>query len=223
MFAGHIGVALAIGRIERRVNVGVLVAGAMWLDFVLWAFVLLGWESVNIPADFGVTHQAEFVFPYSHGLAAALGWSALAAAVAYLGCSRLAHERWRAAVLIAAAVFSHWLLDVLVHRPEMPLLGSGSATVGLGLWDHLAIALVVEASLVVFGLRLFLNASGLPRGKSIALAGLSLALLAFTAVGMTIAPAPPSASAMAASSLLTLAVVCALFGWLGRAARDRRA
>ncbi|MDH4060499.1 MAG: hypothetical protein OEU94_06770 [Aquincola sp.] len=223
MFAGHIGVALALGRVERGVNVGALVAGALWLDAVLWAFILLGWESVNIPADFGATHQAEFVFPYSHGLAAAVGWTALAAALALSGHARLAQVRWRAASLFAAAVFSHWLLDVLVHRPEMPLLGSGSATVGLGLWDRMVIALVVEAALVVFGLLLFLPGSGLSRGKSIALAGLSLALLAFTAVGMTIAPAPPSASAMAASSLLTLAVVCALFGWLGTAARARQA
>jgi hypothetical protein len=69
MFAGHIGAALAIGRAERRVSVGVFVAAALLLDFH-WLFVLLGWESVAIPAAFANTHQPEFVFPYSHGLLA---------------------------------------------------------------------------------------------------------------------------------------------------------
>ena len=64
MFAGHVGVALAIGRIERRVNVGLFVTAALLLDFLLWLFILVGWESVNIPDDFGTTHQPHFVFPY---------------------------------------------------------------------------------------------------------------------------------------------------------------
>ena len=68
MFAGHVGAGLAIAGAERRLNVGVFIAAALLLDLVLWVFVLLGWESVAIPADFAHTHQAAFVFPYSHGL-----------------------------------------------------------------------------------------------------------------------------------------------------------
>jgi hypothetical protein len=63
VFAGHIGVALGIARAQRRVNVGVFVAAALLLDLVLWPFILLGWESVRIPADFATTHQADFAFP----------------------------------------------------------------------------------------------------------------------------------------------------------------
>ena len=104
MFAGHIGAALAIGRAERRVSVGVFVAAALLLDFLLWLFVLLGWESVAIPADFANTHQPEFVFPYSHGLLASAVWSTLAAVLAFILCSRL-RARWRVATLVAVAVF----------------------------------------------------------------------------------------------------------------------
>jgi hypothetical protein len=219
MFAGHLGAAFAVGRIERRVNVAVFVAAALLLDLVLWVFVLIGWESVTIPADFAATHQAEYVFPYSHGLIAAIAWSALAAAIAVPLLGRLGAAKWRAAALVAAAVFSHWLLDALVHRPELPLLGARSTTVGLALWSNLPVALAVEGAIAAIGLLLFVRNASLRRGRSVALGALGLVVLAFTVLGMTIAPPPPSALAMAASSLATLVVVCGLVAWLGRAPR----
>jgi hypothetical protein len=130
MFAGHVGAAMAIGRAERRVNLGVLVFAAMFLDFVLWVLVLLGWESVTIPANFKATHQPEYVFPYSHGLVASIGWSALAGIATFLWYPRLDQPRLRAAALVSAAVFSHWLLDALVHAPELPVAGAASTKVG---------------------------------------------------------------------------------------------
>lgn len=216
MFAGHVGAALALGRAERRVSVGALVAAALLLDIVLWLSVLIGWESVIIPANFSSTHQPEFVFPYSHSLVASLVWSVLAAAGAWAAYARLGSARTRAATLIAAAVFSHWLLDALVHRPEMHLLGATSRAVGLALWDHMPVALLMEAAIVVVGIVLFLTGSRLPRAKSVTLAVLTLVILAFTVVGMTLAPPPPSTLAMAGSSLIALVAVCALFAWLGR-------
>jgi hypothetical protein len=222
LFAGHVGVALVIGRVERRVNVGVFVTSALLLDFVLWLLILFGWESVNIPDDFSTTHQPHFVFPYSHGLLAAGGWSALAGAFALWLYSHLKEAKWRAVVLVAVAVFSHWLLDALVHRSEMPLIGSSSATVGLALWDNMPVALGVEAVIVALGLCLFLPGSGLARRNSSALCVLVLIILMFTVIGMTVAPPPPSVSAMAGSSWVTLIVACGLIAWLGRLPRGKQ-
>ncbi|MDM0114847.1 hypothetical protein QTI66_22045 [Variovorax sp. J22R133] len=216
MFAGHVGAALALGRAERRVNVGAFVVAALLLDIVLWLLVLAGWESLVIPADFASTHQPEFVFPYSHGLLASIAWSLLAAVATAIACARLGAARWRAAALVGAAVFSHWILDALVHRPELPLAGTGSPHVGLGLWQSMPVALITEAAVVAAGLWLFVSGSRLPRGKLIAMVVFTLTILVFTVAGMTVAPPPPSVLAMAASSLASLVIVCALVWWLGR-------
>ena len=217
MFAGHVGAALALGRFERRLNVGWLVSAALLLDLMLWVLVLLGVEAVTIPASFAHDHQAAFVFPYSHGLLTGLCWACLAAALALAYRTRIPRLRRRAALLIGVAVFSHWLLDALVHRPELPLAGRDSRGLGLALWDQMPLALVIEAILLIAGVALFARGSALVRRRLVPLALLSLALLALTVAGMTVAPPPPSALAMAASSLGTLIVVCGLYGWLGRA------
>ncbi len=221
MFAGHIGAALAIGRFERRVNVGAFVIAALLLDLLLWIFVLLGLESVTISADFAATHHLEFIFPYSHGFLMSIAWSVLAAAAAVPWYPPLKEARFRAAMLIAAAVFSHWVLDALVHVPELPLAGEGSLKVGLGLWRAMAVALVVESLFVAIGLFLFLQGSSLLPARKIWLALLAILVLSFTVVGMTTAPPPPSARALAASSLVTITVVCALFGWLSKLPNER--
>ena len=214
MFAGHVGIALALAAADRRLNAGALVAASLLPDLLLWAFVLLGWESVRIPPDFALHRQPVFDFPWSHGLAASLAWSAAVAASGYA-----ATRRPRAAALLALAFASHWLLDVAVHRPELPLLGPGSPHVGLRGWDHLALAFALEAILVAAGIALLLRGHTLPRARAWGLALLALALLAFTVAGMTLAPPPPSPSAMAAASLASLLLTCALAGWLGRSAR----
>lgn len=132
---------------------------------------------------------------------------------------RLKEEKLRAAALVAAAAFSHWLLDALVHVPELPLAGARSMKVGLGLWQSMPVALAAEAFILVAGLCLFVSGASLSRARKVWLTALSLLMLTFTAAGMTVAPPPPSVMAMAASSLVTIIVVCALACWLGRLPR----
>ena len=219
MFAGHIGAALAIGRAERRVNLGVLVVAALLLDLILWTLILLGLESATIPADFARTHQPAFVFPFSHGLMAAVAWALLAGAAAFLWYPKNESAKFTIAAVMAFAVFSHWLLDALVHAPELPLAGENSRKVGLWLWHSMPVALGAEALLVLLGLWLFLTGAPLSRNRKIGLALFALLILAFTVFGMTLAPPPPSVTAMAASSLVTIVVVCAVAAWLGKRTR----
>jgi len=219
VFAGHIGAALAIGRAERRVNVGALVFAALLLDFLLWLFILLGWESATIPADYTRTHQVAFVFPYSHGLLAAIAWSAFAGTCMFVLHPGSFAARCRPGLLVAAAVFSHWLLDALVHVPEMPLVGSGPIKLGLGLWQDMPLALGVEGLVLVAGFCLFVSGRRLSKARTVGLGAVSILLLALTVIGMTVAPAPPSVDAMALSSLVTVVLTSVLVGWFARPAR----
>jgi hypothetical protein len=114
MFAGHMGAALAIGRAEPGINVGILVFAALMLDVLLWTFVLLGWESVTIPADFASTHQAAFNFPWSHGLAA----NAAPQGGASLGLGRAGYA---CALRAASGRFPVWTRPLLaVRRARAP-------------------------------------------------------------------------------------------------------
>lgn len=203
MFAGHIGAGLALARMDRQLNPGWLVAASLWPDLLLWALVLLGVEQIVLPTTPGT--QPGFHFPWSHSLAATLAWSAAAGAIALL---RRATRR--AATLLAAAVASHWVVDAVVHRAELPLGGPGSPQVGLGLWERLPLGLCLEAVLTLGGLLLFLAGAKVGRGRSWGIAALTLALLVFTILGMTLAPTPPS-------SLVTQVLVIAAYLWLGRA------
>jgi hypothetical protein len=217
MFAGHIGAALAIGRLDRDVSLGSLIAASLLIDLLLWSFILLGWESVVIPENFTETHQPSFTFPFSHSLSAAIIWSTLAGSVAFLWYSERKGVSLRAVFMISVAVFSHWLLDFTVHNAQIPLLADTSFKVGLGLWDNMTIALLFESFIMLAGLYLFLDGANIALPKKIALSTLCLLILGFTIIGMTVAPAPPSAMAMAGSSLIMILVICVLAGWLGKA------
>src|SRR5207249_566954 len=78
-----------------------------------------------------------YYMPYTHSLVGALLWS-LGAYVAYRLIRRFGASH-RAALLVAVAVFSHWVLDLVVHRPDLPLYDD-TLKVGLGLWNHRPVA-----------------------------------------------------------------------------------
>lgn len=214
MFAGHVGAGLALSRAAPRVNPGTLIAAALALDVLLWAFVLAGFEAVRIPADYAARRQLAFTFPYSHGLSACLGWAALAGAAAFRAAG--VTGRTRAALVVAAAVLSHWVLDWLVHTPDLPVLGGDSAMLGLGLWDTPPAALGAEAAIALGGLWLYLTGAPASRRGRVGVAVLTLLALALTVAGMTVAPPPSGPKEVALASLATLIVTVAFAAWFAR-------
>jgi hypothetical protein len=149
MFIGHFGLALAAKKIAPRTSLGALFLAAEFADFIWPIFLLLGIEHVRIaPGITTVTPLDFYDYPISHSLLTLTLWSAMVGGAYYL-VTRYRRGAWT----MAAGVVSHWFLDVLMHRPDMPLWPHGPK-LGLGLWSSWPAAVVVEV--LSFGLGIWI-------------------------------------------------------------------
>lgn len=193
MFIGHFGLGFAAKRVAPRVSLGTAFLAAQFLDLLWPTFLLLGIESVRIaPGATAVTPLIFDHYPISHSLVAAIGWG-FALGVIYA----LTRKNTRGAIVVAALVVSHWMLDVIVHVPDLSLMPSLDTMVGLGLWQSTAATLAVEIPIFAAGVWLYVRST---RAKdkvgSYGLMGL-VAFLAIIHVGNLIGPPPPDATAIA--------------------------
>jgi hypothetical protein len=155
MFVGHYGVAFAVKTERDKIPLWVLFAAVQLLDF-LWApFVLLGIEKVRFVPGITPTNALDLYYmPYTHSLIGALFWSAVAFAIYKIGWCNIASNS--AALLVGFAVFSHWLLDLIVHRPDLAIYDD-TLKVGFGLWNYRGIEFVLEIGILLFGAALYLR------------------------------------------------------------------
>ncbi len=193
MFIGHFGVGFGAKAAASRTSLGTLFLAAQFVDLLWPTLLLLGLEHVAIvPGITRVTPLDFEDYPISHSLLAVVVWAALFAGVYFLV------RKYRAgAVVCGLAVVSHWVLDLLVHRPDLPIAPGSSTLLGFGLWNSLPATLVLE--LAIFGLGLFLylrTTRAVDRTGSIALwvlVGFLLLVYASNILG----PPPPSATMIA--------------------------
>lgn len=192
MFLGHHAAALAAKRIAPGASLGVLVAAATWIDLVWPVLLIAGVEHVRVdPGNTAFTPLDFYDYPITHSLAMVLLWSVVAIVI-----YRLGRSSWRDALVVGALVLSHWVLDFLTHRPDLPLW-PGGPTAGLGLWNSVVATMVVEVALFVFGLALYLRATqARDRIGSIALGALVIFLGIVYAANL-VSPPPPDASSVA--------------------------
>lgn len=192
MFIGHFGVGFAGKAAARRVSLGTLFIAAQFLDLLWPTLVLLGIERVRIvPGITTVTPLAFDYYPISHSLLAVAGWAVLVAVIHFL----LKRDRG-AAIVLGLLVISHWLLDLVVHRPDLPLYPGASARYGLDLWASLPGTLVVELSLFALGVWLYARSTrAVDRIGRWGLRGLVLLLLVIY-FGNLFGSPPPSARAI---------------------------
>ncbi|HXG98652.1 MAG TPA: hypothetical protein VNJ06_16220 [Gemmatimonadales bacterium] len=208
MFVGHYGVSFAAKKAEPAIPLWVLFIAVQLLD-VLWApFVLLGIEKVRIVPGITASNPLDLYYmPYTHSLLAAIGWSV----VAFLVYRAVRPAPPRAAAIVGLAVFSHWVLDFLVHRPDLPLYDN-TAKVGLGLWNLPAVALGLEALLLFGAMWLYLR-QGTARRTALVVFGVSmLAIQAYVFFG----PPPASDKAAAATALVAYAIFAVIIRVLER-------
>ena len=212
MFLGHAAVAFAAKPKLSHRSLGVLVAGAYLIDLVWPVLLLLGVERVEIrPGDTAFTPLAFEHYPWSHSLLGALGWGLLFAFVVLRGrLAPLGEAAW-----LVGLVLSHWLLDLVTHRSDLPLAPGADLRVGFGLWNSVAGTLLVEGAFFAVALGLYLrNSRAGDRTGTWALAGLVVLLAAIWASG-PFSPPPPSARAIAYVGLLTW-LIPLWAGWIDR-------
>src|SRR3989442_47290 len=157
MFVGHYGVSFAAKRGDRSIPLWTLFLAVQLLDVFWSVFVVAGLEKVRIAPGITASNPFDLYYmPYTHSLVAALLWS-LAAYVAYRAIRAFgaSHD---AAAIVAVAVFSHWVLDFVVHRPDLPLYDN-AAKVGLGLWNYPAPAFLLEVAALFGGMFLYLRST----------------------------------------------------------------
>lgn len=220
MFVGHYGPSFAIKSLRPAIPLWLLFIAVQLVDMAWAVLVLLGVEKVRIVPEITASNPLDLYYmPYTHSLVAAIFWSVVVAVLVRL-LPRVATRS--AAVWIGVAVFSHWVLDFLVHRPDLPLYGN-SMKIGLGLWNYPAVALSLEAALLSGGMILYLRVTkpinaigriGLP-----VFAVVMLAIQSYVLFG----PPPASPAAAAMTALVLYVVFAALAEWLARQRRHAAA
>jgi hypothetical protein len=193
MFIGHYAVAFAAKRGAPATSLGTLFLSAQLVDQLWPIFLLLGLEHVRIdPGNTVVTPLDLYDYPISHSLIGSLGWAAGLGALYYA-----IRKQTRGALIVGLCVFSHWILDFITHRPDMPLGFGGTTYVGLGLWNSLPGTLIVELGVFLAGLAIYLRTTH-PKDRigTSSFWGLVafLLILYFTNI---LGPPPPSVTAIA--------------------------
>jgi hypothetical protein len=198
MFLGHYAVGFGSKRAAPKTSLGTLILAAQFLDLLWPILVLTGVEHLRIdPGNTAVTPADFYDYPISHSLLTVLAWGA-AFGLLYAAIQKYRRGGW----VVAIAVVSHWVLDVLSHRPDMPLAPGLSTYVGFGLWYSVPATIAVETVLFAAGVYLYTRAT-IAKDKTGRYAFWSLVAFLAVIYALNLAsPPPPSDRAVAWGALL---------------------
>ena len=198
MFLGHYGVGLASKKIEPRASLGTYTLAAVFLDLLWPVFLLTGLEHVKIdPGNTVLTPLNFHDYPYSHSLLMSIVWSLLFGGIYYL-----IKKNKKTSIILGLCVFSHWVLDFIVHRADLPLAPGIETFFGLGLWNSLSATLIVELFIFLGGAYLYLRTTkAKDKIGNFSLWGFVLLLLAIYAMNLFSGTLPPNTNALAFSAL----------------------
>jgi hypothetical protein len=223
MFIGHYGVALAAKRIAPRTSLGALFIAVQLLDVMFGVFVLTGIEKMRIVPGFTRMMPYDlYLMPYSHSLAGAVLWSALAAlGLGLIATAQMGKKaRVTAALVFGAAVLSHFLLDLPVHPPDLTVgFEPSSEKLGLGLWNQVDVTLALELSLLVGGGALYMGMTA-PRPGKEAVTVVVGAVLVGLALGTPFFPIPPDATVFTVEALGSYFALALFAEWMDRSREE---
>ena len=197
MFIGHFALGFGSKRLAPGVSLGALFLACQWADLLWPTLVMAGVESFTIRPGITAATPLDFeYYPYSHSLLALVVWGVALGLIYRV----IARSSARGPLVIAALVVSHWVLDLIVHRPDLPLAPGTSLRLGLGLWNSVPATLAVEFALYAAGVWLYLKAT-VARDRVGSLGFWALVVfLALIEIANVLGPPPPSVGAVAASA-----------------------
>jgi len=156
MFIGHFGLGFAAKKIAPKPSLGTLLLASQFIDLLWPFFLILGWETVRI--DIGNTAVTPLDFenyPISHSLLAVIVWAAVFSGVYYVIRKDIKSILW-----LGLLVISHWVLDLITHRPDLPIMpAADSIKLGFGMWYSIAATVIFEGLIFSAGVYLYLKAT----------------------------------------------------------------
>lgn len=204
MFIGHYAIALGAKKIVPTASLGTLFLAAQFVDLLWPIFLIFGLEHVRIdPGNTVVTPLDFYDYPITHSFLGSLSW-AIGLGIVYW----IIQRNFRTACVIAGIVLSHWILDAIVHRPDLPILPGTDVMVGFGLWNSLPGTIVIELGLFITGTMIYLRTT---KNKSLIgryALGCLIATLGLIWLGNIFGPPPPSETAIGFAGLGLWLFVC---------------
>ena len=214
MFVGHYSVAFAVRTEQNKIPLWVLFVAVQFLDYIWATLVLLGIEKLRVIKGFTAGSMLDSYFhPYSHSLIAAVLWSGVAGLCYKPFCRWLGYGYTKsAAMVIGAAVFSHWILDLIAHPRDLPIYDN-TAKVGFGLWNYRDPEFALEIALLALGIALYLARDVMPavRKGAVIVFGIALVVIQIGDTYVPRAPLSDKATALGVWIFYTLFVIIAFF------------
>ncbi|OGU27104.1 MAG: hypothetical protein A2057_06835 [Ignavibacteria bacterium GWA2_35_9] len=192
MFIGHFGVGFAAKKIDHKPSLGTLFIATQFIDLLWPFFLILGIEKVEIEPGISAMNPFDFTYyPFSHSLFGVLVWALLFGVVYFLF-----KKNFKSALVLGALVISHWVLDLIVHIPDLPIFPGGSIKVGFGLWNSILSTIIIEGLIFLAGVYFYFKSTKAENKKgTFALWSLVIFLIMVYVLNI-IGPPPDSAKAI---------------------------
>lgn len=193
MFVGHFAVGFGAKTSAPKTSLGTFFLASQFLDLLWPTLLLLGLERVRIEPEATEVTPLDFeYYPISHSLFAVLGWALVFAIVYYL-----MRRYWRGTIVVGLTVLSHWLLDAVAHRPDLPIYPGDSPLVGLGLWSSIPATFLAEMSIFCLGVWLYLRSTRASDASGLWALWSLIVFLSVLYLGNLFGEPPPSVAAIA--------------------------
>lgn len=210
MLVGHLAVALTAKRVEPKVSLGMLVLATMLADLLWCVFMIAGWEHVEFkPGKGAANYFVATDIVLSHSLLMDAVWAGLLGLIFY-SVRRYAAGAW----IVFAAVLSHWVLDVISHRPDMPLAPGSRIHLGFALWNSVTATLLLEGSFWLAAVILYARGTRPVKRAGVLGYWMVVAMLTLIWYNNVAGPPPPDSSTAPYVSLALFSLTVAWAYWM---------